>query len=228
MYDRGFLPAHKCHGCKAGLEGADTGRPAELYAGTYTGLCNACTSAPAYHERTLSTSYAQVWNHPPSCPAWRRDREAFYAFPDCEECSGRGRVHVSRSDGQGGPFGVQCRLCWQQHEEHPVVVAEHRQQSASMFIWCIISERAQIWFNVTTKDMDDDKREGIMAVTVEFLREIQKGADPSKIPEEWPALKATERKRVLKRAPKVVADDPALADSLFKKWGGNPRKKRRK
>lgn len=185
-------------------------------------------SESAFHERTLKTSSAQVWSHPPSCPAHSSEREAFYAFPDCQECEGRGRIHVPRSDGQGGSFGVQCQACWKCHEDHPVVVKEHRQQSSSMFVWCIISERAQIWFNMTTKGMDDDKREGIMAATVEFLREVQKGRDPSKIPEEWPALKCAVRKRVLKRAPQVVADDPKLAEQLFKTWGGNPRKKKRK
>lgn len=209
------------------MKGEGGGYPAELYAGTYTGLCYSCTAEPSYHERTLETSGAHVWNHPPSCPAWRRDREAFYAFPECEECKGRGRIHVSRTDGRGGPYGKQCERCWNEHQTHPVVVEEHRNQSENMFLWCVISERAQIWFNITTKGMSDADREDLGAETVDLLRKVQKEQDPSLIPEKWPALKAADRKRVLKRAPEAVRDDNDLADLLFKIYGGNPRKKKK-
>lgn len=104
MDERGFLPPHPCRACNEPLSGHMGDRPAETYAGTATGLCYSCERAPAVLLRTEADG-AEVWEWPPHCPSWRRDRETSYYYADCDcrrgtrgsgysrttcrECSGR-------------------------------------------------------------------------------------------------------------------------------------------
>lgn len=116
-YPDGMLPSAPCKGCGKPLN-ADGGHPAEVYLGTYTGLCYACQNGGAYLERELPSG-ATLWNFPPHCPAWRRDREHFIGFADCPACVGRGRIMISRSNSQGGSYPINCKTCSDQHYKHP-------------------------------------------------------------------------------------------------------------
>ena len=118
MDERGFLPPHGCKACGQPLCGPDTGRPAELYAGTYTGLCYPCTNSGPVVLRVLGDG-CQVWSHPPHCPSWRRARETFWHYPDCATCR-QGMIWVYRPDGQGGSYGRQCEPCMSRYGAHPL------------------------------------------------------------------------------------------------------------
>lgn len=89
MDQHGFLPEHPCRTCGRILRGMGTGYPAELYAGTYTGLCYPCTNAVPY---MVSESVDEiVWSWPPSEPAHRRDRERYVQVKGCACDRGRYR-----------------------------------------------------------------------------------------------------------------------------------------
>lgn len=106
----GMLPdGIPCKACGKPLN-ADGGHPAELYAGTYNGLCYACTKAGPYAVDVFPDGTVQL-SYPPHCPSWRRDREKFYAHPDCEDCAGAGMRMVSRSNMYGGSYPVHCLTC---------------------------------------------------------------------------------------------------------------------
>lgn len=114
----------KCKQCGVGLD-ANGGRPAERYAGTYTGLCYGCERSRSFDTGERLLSGAQVWSHPPHCPSWRRDREMFWWFPDCQNPRCRhGSVWVSRRSSQGGSYTENCPACFKRHCDHPDVVAK--------------------------------------------------------------------------------------------------------
>lgn len=118
MNASGFLPPHPCKACGATLRGDGTGYPAELYAGTYTGLCYPCTLNKTYVVRTLADGAAVV-SHPPHCPSWRRDREEYRGYQGCSVCRGLGRVMISRAGSQGGSYATQCKPCGDTFYSHP-------------------------------------------------------------------------------------------------------------
>lgn len=105
----GFYPPHNCKDCGKKLN-ADGGHPAELYAGTYTGLCYGCENKPQRIEKTYSDG-SVLFSYPPHCPSWRRDRKTFYAYTDCTNCNGTGRLYVSRSFALGGSYYNYCKTC---------------------------------------------------------------------------------------------------------------------
>ena len=126
QYPDGMLPAHLCKCC-----GAELGKnPAEVYLGTYTGLCYACQNGAAYPERTYSSG-AVTWSFPPHCPAWRRDREHFIGFADCTDprCGGQGRIMISRRDSQGGSYPINCDACSTRHYSHPLTRREQAEHT---------------------------------------------------------------------------------------------------
>ena len=98
--------------------------PAELYAGTYNGLCYPCTSAGPYVTRSAVLDGAREVSWPPHSPSWRRDREKHIAYEGCEVCSGLGIVPGTRSWGCSG--GMSCDPCWQRYSGHPVRQAADR------------------------------------------------------------------------------------------------------
>lgn len=119
----GFLPDHPCKGCGKPLHGQDSGYPAELYAGTYTGLCYACTSKPAFRLTDYEyVSGAVRWSHAPYCPSHRRDRATFFGFEDCKKCRGRGQV-VKPGSFSFSSYAAQCEECSKRHYAHPLIVA---------------------------------------------------------------------------------------------------------
>jgi hypothetical protein len=113
----GMLAPSVCKRCNKPLN-ADGGHPAELYAGTYNGLCYACTGSGEYSEGKQADG-AETWNFPPHCPAWRRDRETFIGYAGCETCGGHGRIMHYRSYATGGPYPNQCELCSARYYAHP-------------------------------------------------------------------------------------------------------------
>lgn len=80
----------QCQRCGKTLN-ADGNHPAELYAGTFNGLCYPCTGGPRYVTGTRLVDGGTVWSYPPHCPSWRRDRETHVFYWDCELCHGEGR-----------------------------------------------------------------------------------------------------------------------------------------
>jgi hypothetical protein len=120
----GMYPQHNCKQCGQVLN-PDGHRPAELYAGTYTGICYACErSGPYVVEAHIDG--AMLFSYPPHCPAWRRDRETYYTYLDCNECGGTGRHYVSRSAAYGGPYSRYCESCMQRFFEYPKRVKARR------------------------------------------------------------------------------------------------------
>jgi hypothetical protein len=97
---------------------ADGGHPAELYAGTFNGLCYPCTSSGGYIEHVEILDGALSWSYPPSCPSWRRDREHAIGYADCETCKGSGieGTHYSNST----RWRDRCKACSERHQAHLV------------------------------------------------------------------------------------------------------------
>lgn len=95
--------------------------PAEIYAGTFNGLCYGCTAAGPYIVRVSLLDGARVLSYPPHCPSWRRDRETFTAYADCETCQGSGVQR--RCVGQTG-YREYCKPCIQRYSGHPVRVLQ--------------------------------------------------------------------------------------------------------
>lgn len=119
MDGHGMLPADWC--ClRCGKQlNADGGHPAELYAGTFNGLCYGCTSADHYVARVSLLDGAMMISWPPSCPSWRRDREEHIAYPGCASCKGTGVQGLGSSVG-GGTYHEYCRECLARYFSHPV------------------------------------------------------------------------------------------------------------
>ena len=113
----GMLPQHNCKQCGAPLN-ADGYHPAELYAGTYTGLCYKCQNAGA-RIVGIHTDGAHEISYAPDCPSWRRDRHIHTAYLDCPDCKGTGRVYVSRASSQGGSYHTSCATCTRRFYDHP-------------------------------------------------------------------------------------------------------------
>ena len=119
MDERGFFPAHGCRGCGTALQGLGEGRPAELYAGTYTGYCYKCRDREGYQERCERMDGAVWWNYPPSNPSYRNDREHNLAYLDCVECNGTG-FHWKRDASGFSRYRASCDTCWARWRSHPV------------------------------------------------------------------------------------------------------------
>lgn len=120
LLDRhGMLPAELfCLRCGKTLN-ADGNHPAELYGGTFNGLCYGCTKVGPYVAKVAVLDGCRVVSWPPHCPSWRRDREEHYAYEGCETCGGLGIEGRTRWDGHGGQY---CRPCLVRYSEHPLQV----------------------------------------------------------------------------------------------------------
>jgi len=97
---------------------ADGGHPAETYAGTFNGLCYACTAEGGYVEKIHELDGCRYWSYPPHCPSWRRDREHFYAYEDCAVCGGKG--YTKETYVSGGRIKEHCADCSRRFHDHPV------------------------------------------------------------------------------------------------------------
>jgi len=105
----GMYPKHSCKKCGKPLN-ADGNHPAELYTGTYTGLCYGCEKSSAYVVKEYRDGAKRI-SYPPHCPSWRRNREEFVAYDDCPDCGGKGRKMISRTFGVGGSYPINCEKC---------------------------------------------------------------------------------------------------------------------
>lgn len=126
-----------CTGCGKQLN-ADGNHPAELYAGTFNGLCYGCTGRGAYVAKVCALDGAREVSWPPHCPSWRRDRETFIAYADCEACGGLGVDGHGSSHG-GGTYPLSCKPCLDRCIAHPVRVWDEARRK-------LIYERAQAAF----------------------------------------------------------------------------------
>jgi hypothetical protein len=139
MDRNGMLPADiSCVRCARPLN-ADGGHPAELYAGTYNGLCYPCTSAPAFVARTATLDGAREVSWPPHCPSWRRDREKHIAYEGCPICDGLGITLSTRTYGSSGHW---CEPCMIRYSAHPVRKSADRWLTLAMTSCQAVFERA--------------------------------------------------------------------------------------
>lgn len=127
----GFLAAPgtvPCITCGAMLN-PNGHRPAETYAGTATGECYRCQARKPF-KAGAHASGAEIWSHPPHCPAWRRDRELYTWWPTCTArgCD-HGRV-IKWGGFAGTSHPANCRECSDAHEKHPATVEERRAREA--------------------------------------------------------------------------------------------------
>lgn len=142
----GLFPAGwQCLGCGKTLN-ADGGHPAELYAGTYTGLCYGCERKPSYIQGTYTLDGALLLSYPPHAPSWRRARESFTAYVDCGTCEGRGRL---MKRGQWEQYPVQCQMCFERFYGQPLrrwaSQRESRIRRAAQNVYEAVLRRARLY-----------------------------------------------------------------------------------
>lgn len=112
--ENGFYPKQNCQKCQKPLQGQGEGRPAELYAGTFTGLCYECQNGGDYIFKTEKDGARHV-SCAPSCPSWRRDRENYISYADCKVCKG---VGYSWKSGRHDSYRSYCEPCLKKHSEN--------------------------------------------------------------------------------------------------------------
>ena len=137
MDDRGFLPPHNCKICGEPLDTSGD-RPAELYLGTYTGLCNKCTMSGPFVVKEYRDGARQI-SYAPHCPSHRRDREKYISYADCEVCKGTGRLYVSRGFASGGSYYRYCKECLDRYCNDPLRIWADRRRKlinlAAQAVW---------------------------------------------------------------------------------------------
>lgn len=119
MDRHGMLPDDWwCTRCAKPLN-ADGNHPAELYAGTFNGLCYGCTSEAPYVAAVAQLDGCQRVSWPPKEPSHRRDRTVHYGYPDCASCQGLGAT--------GSPYSAKsCDACLERYSKHPLRVSWRR------------------------------------------------------------------------------------------------------
>ena len=166
MDDKGMLPVCKCAGCDKELN-ADGSHPAERYAGTFNGLCYDCTNKGPI-AMGKNPQGATIWNCPPHCPSWRRDRETFFQFDGCD-CD-HGRQWYERSNSQGGRYPLHCQKCLERYQTHPVTIAARDIEEKNRKIfndWVQKMEGLVLAYmkqeNIQSVDAEDDKKKLVVA-----------------------------------------------------------------
>ena len=165
MGNQGMLPQRNCKQCDKPLN-ADGGHPAELYAGTYTGLCYQCERSGERLIKTDPLDGSQCWEFPPHCPSWRRTRERFTGFAGCEKCSGKGRIWIGRSDSQGGSYAIQCETCSARYWNHPLRLWESQR-------WGTIRKAAESLYHQELKRRKLLKQAKSGTIPADLCRDIQ-------------------------------------------------------
>jgi hypothetical protein len=127
LMDRhGMLPDDwSCMRCAKQL---GTRNPAELYAGTWNGLCYGCTSEGPYVAAVAALDGARKVSWPPNCPSYRRDRQEHYAYEDCENCKGLGATGYHSTS----HAAETCKPCLARYCAHPVRRAAEKWLTLSM------------------------------------------------------------------------------------------------
>jgi hypothetical protein len=166
MDRNGMLPAHNCKQCDKPLN-ADGYHPAELYAGTYTGLCYQCERTGKRLIKIDPVDGAETWEFPPHCPSWRRDRERFIGFTGCQACNGKGRLWVSRANSQGGSYSAQCKECSERYWTHPLRLWESARwgtiRKAAEADYHRDLKRLKLWGKAKKGTIPADELQGIQA-----------------------------------------------------------------
>lgn len=103
------------------LLNSDGGHPAEIYAGTFNGLCYGCTAARPHVVKVAVLDGARIVSWPPHCPSYRRDRDTYTAYPDCGACKGTG---VQRRNLGSTGYREGCKACLARYCAHPVRVLD--------------------------------------------------------------------------------------------------------
>ncbi len=115
----GMLPATlNCIQCDKPLN-ENGQRPAELYAGTFTGICYECERKGEYCTHVDVIDRAEHWDFPPCCPSYNRSRQQYVGYDDCPDCNGKGAVWQSRPDAYGGSYRAYCKTCFTRYNNHP-------------------------------------------------------------------------------------------------------------
>lgn len=148
-----------CAICGNALGSIDNPRsnPAESYAGTYTGLCYGCERSAVWGCYRCEDGLV-YYSHPPSSPSWRRDRQFYFAYGDCDDCR-KGAVRVSRSDAMGGSYNTQCTKCRDLAYAHPVRAAYLAEYEAFQKRHGQVMERLEKEFAKKIKKLDNADRE---------------------------------------------------------------------
>jgi len=157
--------------CKCGKPlNADGNHPAELYAGTYTGLCHTCERAPAFVTEEHRDGATRI-SYAPDNPSWRRDRIEYIAYEDCNECSGTGRTYVSRSNWSVGGYHCQCKACSERFYSEPLrewAISRRRTLfEAAQATWKAELEKANLYELVkkhSRGELSDDKQEVVDSI----------------------------------------------------------------
>jgi hypothetical protein len=81
----------------------------------------------------------KLMSHPPHCPSWRRDREAYWWNIHCtNKACHHGLVWISRRDSEGGSYTVQCEQCSDYLYKQPAVIEYQNKVQAicqNAFAW---------------------------------------------------------------------------------------------
>jgi hypothetical protein len=128
-----------CTGCGKQLN-ADGNHPAELYAGTWNGLCYSCTQRGPFVREVSALDGALRVSWPPSCPSYRRDRQDYHAYEGCGACHGLGSDRYESSMGGFSSYPVQCEACMHRYMNHPERVRYNAR-------WTALREAAQRVFD---------------------------------------------------------------------------------
>jgi len=99
-------------------------RPAELYAGTFTGICGGCMNEGAYVVEVAVLDGCRKVSWPPDQPSYRRDRRKHLGYEGCPDCQGMGVASYGEST--FGRYRESCKACLARYSEHPVRVAADR------------------------------------------------------------------------------------------------------
>lgn len=136
--------------------------PAESYAGTYTGLCYDCERSATWACYRCEDGLV-YYSHPPHLPSWRRDREYYFSYDDCESCR-KGAVRVSRSDAMGGSYNIQCVKCRDRAYSHSVRSAHIAEYEAFQERHRGVMQRLEKEFDKKKKKLPDEEVEKLKEV----------------------------------------------------------------
>ncbi len=172
MDRHGMLPDDWfCGRCAKPLN-ADGNHPAEIYAGTFNGLCYGCTSAGPYVAAVTALDGCRRVSWPPHSPSWRRDRESHYGYEGCGTCGGMGIVLPAyRSPDNGG--GKSCPDCLARYAAHPQRAGWSQWSERIMQSCQAAFERAWDYYAGTPKKCTAKRREELRAAFAGPDREHQ-------------------------------------------------------
>lgn len=115
----GFLPPHNCRNCNQPLSGENGPRPAELYAGSYTGLCYKCQQLDKAIVHTSTLDGALRVTYRAENYSGLGSRVSYVAYPDCPVCNGDGRIKGAYSSSACCYRYSRCQECWARFSAEP-------------------------------------------------------------------------------------------------------------